>query len=105
MMYWFQQPAQVIRSTLLLGLVLALAGAMVTEPPLLLLDEPTAGLDPPAKQELAMLLGAHPSAQLIATHDLNFADRVCSRVLLLEGGTVEESPKTTREIRARWELG
>jgi cobalt/nickel transport system ATP-binding protein len=82
----------------------ALAGAMVTEPPLLLLDEPTAGLDPLGKLELAALLCNQASAQLIATHDLDFADQVCSRVVLLEGGTVAESSDSTKEIRARWGL-
>ena len=82
----------------------ALAGAIVTEPPLLLLDEPTAGLDPPGKRELAALLRAQTSAQLIATHDLDFADHVCSRVVLLDGGTIVEASASTREIRARWKL-
>ena len=82
----------------------ALAGAMVTEPPLLLLDEPTAGLDPPGKLELATLLCDQGSAQLIATHELDFADQVCSRVILLEAGTVAESSESTTAIRARWKL-
>lgn len=82
----------------------ALAGAMVTEPPLLLLDEPTAGLDPPGKLEFASLLREQASAQLIATHDLGFADQVCSRVVLLEGGTIAESSESTTVIRARWKL-
>jgi cobalt/nickel transport system ATP-binding protein len=82
----------------------ALAGAMVTEPPLLLLDEPTAGLDPPGKAELETLLCDQASAQLIATHDLYFADQVCSRVVLLEGGTIAESSESTVAIRARWKL-
>jgi energy-coupling factor transporter ATP-binding protein EcfA2 len=82
----------------------ALAGAIVTEPPLLLLDEPTAGLDPPAKQELASLLCEQSSAQLIATHDLCFADRVCSRIVLLDGGTLCESFENSAAIRARWGL-
>jgi cobalt/nickel transport system ATP-binding protein len=82
----------------------ALAGALVTEPPLLLLDEPTAGLDPPGKLELAELLCAQTSAQLIATHDLDFADRVCSRIALIEGGTVAESSVGTTGIQTRWKL-
>jgi cobalt/nickel transport system ATP-binding protein len=82
----------------------ALAGAIVTQPPLLLLDEPTAGLDPPGRLELAALLCAQASAQLIATHDLDFADQVCSRVVLLEGGCIVESSGSTAAIRARWNL-
>ncbi len=82
----------------------ALAGAMVTDPPLLLLDEPTAGLDPPGKLELTTLLCDQASAQLIATHDLDFADQVCSRVVLLEGGSIAESSDSTAAIRSRWKV-
>ncbi len=82
----------------------ALAGALVTEPELLLLDEPTAGLDPVGKRELAKLLIAQRSAQLIATHDLDFADQVCSRVIFLEGGTIAATTENTDEIRNRWNL-
>ncbi|MFO8071356.1 MAG: ABC transporter ATP-binding protein [Polyangia bacterium] len=82
----------------------ALAGALVTEPSLLLLDEPTAGLDPPGKLELAELLCVQTSAQLIATHDLDFADSVCSRIILIEGGTVAESSVSTTEIRSHWKM-
>ncbi len=80
----------------------ALAGAIVTAPPLLLLDEPTAALDPPAKNELAALLSRLDSAQIIATHDLDFAEKLCSRVLLLEGGTIAADGDTIAKIRQRW---
>ena len=80
----------------------ALAGAIVTRPPLLLLDEPTAGMDPPARRELAAILEGLGSAQLIATHDLDFADRVCSRVIFLEDGGVADIFETTEEVRRRW---
>ncbi len=82
----------------------ALAGALVTEPPLLLLDEPTAGLDPLGRRALASLLRDLPAAQLVATHELDFVDVVCTRVVLLEGGTIAANTRTTREIRDRWGL-
>jgi len=66
----------------------ALAGALVSSPPLLLLDEPSASLDPVGKEELAGLLDAQKVAMLIATHDMNFARRVCRRFVILESGTV-----------------
>lgn len=80
----------------------ALAGALVTGPPLLLLDEPSAGLDPPGRIELAGILRSSGSAQLIATHDLDFAERVCSRAILLEGGGIAPGAQTIAAVRQRW---
>ncbi|MEN6559776.1 MAG: ABC transporter ATP-binding protein [Acidobacteriota bacterium] len=66
----------------------ALAGALVTRPPLLLLDEPTAGLDPAGRKALALLLNGFGAAMLVATHDLDFAGRVCRRYIVLDGGRI-----------------
>lgn len=68
----------------------ALAGALVTAPPLLLFDEPSAGLDPPAKRQLARYLTALPAALLVATHDIAFAEAVCQRFLVLDHGQLRE---------------
>jgi cobalt/nickel transport system ATP-binding protein len=82
---------------------IALAGAVVTDPPLLLLDEPTAGLDPRGRRDLARLLANQAATQIIATHDLDFADQLCSRVMLLEEGAVAAETVDTAPIRARWD--
>lgn len=82
----------------------ALAGALVLQPSLLLLDEPTAGLDPPARRELGAILLRMPSAMLVATHDLDFVERLCTRVLVLEGGRLASDEPDTRDIRSRWDL-
>ncbi|HUT77462.1 MAG TPA: ABC transporter ATP-binding protein [Polyangia bacterium] len=66
----------------------ALAGALAAQPSILLLDEPSAGLDPPGKRALARLLSARDAAMIIATHDLEFARRVCSRYLVLRDGRI-----------------
>lgn len=66
----------------------ALAGALVTRPPLLLLDEPSAGLDPPGKRALARILGGLEAAMLVATHDLDFASLFCRRFIVLDGGRI-----------------
>lgn len=66
----------------------ALAGTLVTEPPLLLLDEPSSGLDPAGRRLLIDQLNALPSAMLIATHDLDFATRCCHRWMLMDAGRV-----------------
>ena len=68
----------------------ALAGALVANPPLLLLDEPSAALDPVGKEELAGLLVSLNAAMLIATHDIDFARRVCTRFIVLVDGAVTE---------------
>lgn len=64
----------------------ALAGTLVLEPPLLLLDEPSSGLDPRGRLELADALEQLDSALLLATHDLEFAQRTCERALVLRRG-------------------
>jgi len=66
----------------------ALAGALVAQPPLLLLDEPSASLDPVGKEELAGLLDAQGAAILMATHDLAFARRACRRFVILDAGRI-----------------
>jgi energy-coupling factor transport system ATP-binding protein len=60
---------------------LALASVLVAEPDLLVLDEPTRGIDPPRKDELAALLRAQapPRGTLVVTNDLVFAGEVADR--------------------------
>ena len=67
---------------------LALAAVLVTEPDLLVLDEPTRGVDPERKAELARLLRAQAPARgtLVITHDLVWAAEVADRVVTLEPG-------------------
>jgi energy-coupling factor transport system ATP-binding protein len=61
---------------------LALAAVLAPEPDLLVLDEPTRGVDPERKQELASLLRAQPDrATLVVTHDSAFAGAVADRVV------------------------
>ncbi len=64
----------------------ALAGVLAMHPQLLLLDEPTAFLDPRGRRELIHLLKRISCAQLIATHDLQLVAAIASRVILLDGG-------------------
>jgi energy-coupling factor transport system ATP-binding protein len=65
---------------------LGLASVLVTEPDLLVLDEPTRGVDPERKLELAELLRsrADDRATLVVTHDLVFAADVADRVVSVE---------------------
>lgn len=66
----------------------ALAGVLVMEPEIILFDEPTAFLDPRSQRELAELIGGLPQTCLVATHDLDFAQKVCSRALVLHTGSL-----------------
>ncbi len=72
----------------------ALGAIMITRPRLLLLDEPTRGLDYAAKQSLTRLWSKWQEEGmgiLLVTHDMELVARVANRVLLLEGGKVSES--------------
>lgn len=80
----------------------ALAGAIVADPPLLLLDEPSSGLDPVGRQSLIRTLGSLPSTMLIASHDLDFAGRLCTRYLMLEGGELVEEGNDFQDIDRHW---
>ena len=65
-----------------------LAGVMACEPAVLVLDEPTSDLDPRGKRELKALLRDIPTTKIIATHDLELVVELCSRAILLDGGSV-----------------
>jgi cobalt/nickel transport system ATP-binding protein len=64
----------------------ALAGILAMQPDLLLLDEPSAHLDPRGRRELIKLLNSFPHTKLIASHDLPMLLDCCQRVLLLDQG-------------------
>jgi tungstate transport system ATP-binding protein len=73
----------------------ALARAWVRQPDVLLLDEPTASLDPHAKREVEALMaefaagvGAQPMTMVFASHNLGQVKRLASRVVYLEQGRV-----------------
>jgi energy-coupling factor transport system ATP-binding protein len=72
-------------------LALVVAVQLAASPPVVLLDEPTRGLDYPAKSALAAELRVQASAGravVVATHDVEFAAQVAGRVVVLAGGRV-----------------
>ena len=78
----------------------ALAGALVHRPPVLILDEPTVGLDPAQIiriRETIRALGRE-RAVLLSTHILPEVDAVCDRVLIIDGGRIvaEGTPEELR---------
>ena len=64
----------------------AIATVLAMEPALLVLDEPSANLDPRARRELLEVLGALEQTLLVVTHDLPFAAALCERALILSAG-------------------
>jgi ABC-type polar amino acid transport system ATPase subunit len=74
----------------------AIARALAVDPPLLLMDEPTASLDPARRNELGeslRMLTGQGRTLLLATHDDEFARDYATRVVILfEGAVVEEGP-------------
>ena len=65
-----------------------LAGVLACDPTVLVLDEPTANLDPRGRRRFIALIRALPATKLIATHDLEMALETCGRVVLLDAGRV-----------------
>ncbi|MCJ7442829.1 MAG: energy-coupling factor ABC transporter ATP-binding protein [Thermoanaerobaculaceae bacterium] len=65
-----------------------LAGVLACEPSILVLDEPSSSLDPRGRRELKELLRQIPITKLIATHDLELVVELCSRVIVLDEGSV-----------------
>lgn len=68
----------------------AVARALLTSPVLLLLDEPTTGLDPVSKREVQDYVlevrGSHDTTVILTTHDMQEADRLCDRVAIIDQG-------------------
>jgi ABC-2 type transport system ATP-binding protein len=74
-----------------------LAQALVGDPDLVLLDEPTAGLDPLGREDMLALvarLGSFGISVLMATHLLDDVQRVCDHVVMIDGGRLVVSGPT-----------
>jgi len=92
---------------------LKLAAALVHDPELLLLDEPTAGLDPDGRDAMLGLLrtlaARHGKSLILSTHLLGDINRVCEQVIIVDRGTVlgvgrisELRAKHQGRYRLRW---
>ena len=66
----------------------ALATVLAMEPDVIVLDEPTANLDPAGRRELITVLAALPATMVVVTHDLYLTLELCPRTLLLDEGEV-----------------
>jgi ABC-2 type transport system ATP-binding protein len=70
----------------------AIARAFLSQPTLLLLDEPTTGLDPRSKREVQAfvreLRETHDATILLTTHDMHEAEALCDRIAILDEGRI-----------------
>ena len=88
----------------------AIARALLTSPTLLLLDEPTTGLDPRSKLDVQTFIEelreTHDATIVLTTHDLAEAERLCGRITILNDGRVvaEDTPGGPQghHRRSRW---
>ena len=71
-----------------IGVWQSIATVLAMEPSILVMDEPTAELDPFARRQLINLLNTFPHTQIIATHDLDMVLDLCERTIILSEGRV-----------------
>jgi cobalt/nickel transport system ATP-binding protein len=68
--------------------VVAIAGVLAMRPAVLVMDEPSSGLDPAARRRLINLLAELELAKVVATHDLDLVLDLCQRVLVMHEGVL-----------------
>jgi cobalt/nickel transport system ATP-binding protein len=78
---------------------IAIATVLSMRPEILVLDEPSAGLDPRSRRGLIHLLQELPQTMLVATHDLRLVAEVASRTLVMDGGQIVADGPTTRVLQ------
>lgn len=69
----------------------SIATVLSLDPDILIMDEPTTGLDPRSRRKLIHLLDSFDHTKIIASHDLEMVLATCSRVILMEDGEVAAS--------------
>jgi ABC-2 type transport system ATP-binding protein len=78
----------------------ALAKALINEPEVLLLDEPTASLDPDTadwiRTHLEDFRRRHDAAILLASHNMHEVERLCERVIIMKRGRIEDDDAPER---------
>ncbi len=80
----------------------AIAGVVAMQPEILVLDEPTANLDPPGLRALTELVAHLPQAKIVVTHDIAFARALCQRAVFFQHGSIA-AQGTVEEIVSRFD--
>lgn len=72
----------------------AVARSLLTSPVVLLLDEPTTGLDPKSKRDVQDFIlevqAEHDATIILTTHDMAEAERLCQRIAIIDSGRIED---------------
>jgi ABC-2 type transport system ATP-binding protein len=82
----------------------AIARALLSQPRLLLLDEPTTGLDPRSKREVQAVIQElnqkYGTTILLTTHDMVEADNLCDRIAIIDSGKIValDTPSALKQI-------
>lgn len=79
----------------------AIATVLAMEPSILVMDEPSAALDPRARRDLIALLKEFRHTALIATHDLAMARELCPRTVVMHAGQIAADGPTTAILNAQ----
>jgi cobalt/nickel transport system ATP-binding protein len=82
---------------------IAIATVLSMQPEILVLDEPSAGLDPRARRGLIRLLDSLPLTMLVSTHDLLMVRELFPRMLVVDQGRIV-ADGLTRELMAQPDL-
>lgn len=80
---------------------IAIAGVWAMNPQVLVLDEPSAQLDPRSRRQLIELLKDLSLTQLVATHDLDMALELCDRTVVLSQGQIVYDGETEKIMNNR----
>jgi cobalt/nickel transport system ATP-binding protein len=76
-----------------------LAGVLAMQPAVLVLDEPTAGLDPRGRRMFLRLLGEMPQTMIVSTHDVLMVKELLPRMVILDQGRVAADGPSAELLR------
>lgn len=86
---------------------LSIAASIMSSPKILFMDEPTTGLDPQSRiaiRELTKELNKHGMTVIYTTHDMEEAEKICDRIIIMDGGKIIGSG-TSEQLKHRYMSG